>query len=62
MTLVLWLIYAAYVLLRVFAGDTETVARHAAVLGIIGLIDIPILYIAIRLCFGIHPKPYQLPP
>ena len=62
MTLVLWLIYAAYVLLRVFAGDTETVARYAAVLGIIGVIDIPILYIAIRLWRGIHPKVEQMAP
>ena len=62
MTLVLWLIYAAYVLLRVFAGDNETVARYAAVLGIVGVIDIPLLYISIRLWRGIHPKVEQMAP
>ena len=62
MTLVLWLIYAAYILLRVFAGDNETVARYAAVLGIVGVIDIPLLYISIRLWRGIHPKVEQMAP
>ena len=62
MTLVLWLIYAAYVLLRLLAGDNEMVARYAAVLGIIGVIDIPIIYIAIRLWRGIHPKVEQMAP
>ena len=62
MTLVLWLIYAAYVLLRPLAGDTETVARYAAVLGIIGVIDIPILYVSVRLWRGIHPQVEQMAP
>jgi heme exporter protein C len=62
MTLVLWLIYAAYVLLRVFAGDTETVARYAAVLGIVGVIDIPLIYLSIRLWRGIHPRVEQMAP
>ena len=51
-----------YVLLRVFAGDNETVARYAAVLGIVGVIDIPLLYISIRLWRGIHPKVEQMAP
>lgn len=62
MTLLLWLIYAAYVLLRNVAGDNETVARYAAVLGIIGVIDIPIIYMAIRLWRGIHPRVEQMAP
>ena len=53
---ILWTIYAAYVLLRVLAGDNELIARYAAVLGIVGVLDIPILYIAVRLWRGIHPK------
>jgi len=62
MTLLLWLIYAAYVLLRNVAGDNETVARYAAVLGIIGVIDIPIIYMAIHLWRGIHPRVEQMAP
>jgi heme exporter protein C len=56
MVAILWTIYAAYVLLRTLAGDNELIARYAAVLGIVGALDIPILYIAVRLWRGIHPK------
>ena len=49
-------------LLRPLAGDTETVARYAAVLGIVGVIDIPILYVSIRLWRGIHPTVEQMAP
>jgi ABC-type transport system involved in cytochrome c biogenesis, permease component len=56
MTLILWTIYAAYVLLRMLAGDNELIARYAAVLGIVGVLDIPLLYVAVRLWRGMHPK------
>ncbi len=56
MVVILWTIYAAYLLLRMFAGDTEQTARYAAVLGIVGVLEIPILHVATRLWRGIHPK------
>ncbi|MBM4256048.1 MAG: cytochrome C assembly protein [Deltaproteobacteria bacterium] len=56
MVIVLWTIYAAYLLLRHLAGDTEQIARYAAVLGIVGVLDIPLLHISVRLWRGIHPK------
>jgi heme exporter protein C len=56
MVVVLWTIYAAYLLLRHLAGDTEQIARYAAVLGIVGVLDIPLLHISVRLWRGIHPK------
>ena len=62
MVVILWTIYSAYLLLRMFAGDTEQVARYAAVLGIIGVLDIPILHIATRLWRGIHPKVEKMAP
>ena len=62
MTVVLWTIYAAYLLLRSFGGDNETTARYAAVLGIIGVLDIPIIYISVRLWRGIHPKVESMAP
>jgi heme exporter protein C len=62
MVAILWTIYAAYVLLRVLAGDNELIARYAAVLGIVGVLDIPILYIAVRLWRGIHPKVERMAP
>jgi heme exporter protein C len=62
MVVILWTIYAAYMLLRVLAGDNELIARYAAVLGIVGVLDIPILYIAVRLWRGIHPKVERMAP
>jgi len=62
MVVVLWTIYAAYLLLRHLGGDTEQIARYAAVLGIIGVLDIPLLHIAVRLWRGIHPKVDKMAP
>lgn len=62
MVAILWTIYAAYLLLRTFGGESEQVARYAAVLGIVGALDIPILYISVRLWRGIHPKVEQMAP
>lgn len=62
MVVILWTIYAAYLLLRMFAGDTEQTARYAAVLGIVGVLDIPILHVATRLWRGIHPKVEKMAP
>jgi len=62
MVVILWTIYAAYLLLRMFAGDTEQTARYAAVLGIVGVLDIPILHLATRLWRGIHPKVEKMAP
>ena len=62
MTIVMWIVYASYVLLRQIAGDNEQVARYAAVLGIVGALNIPLIYIAIRLWRGIHPKVEKMAP
>ena len=62
MLVILWTIYAAYLLLRIFGGDNEAVARYAAVLGIIGVLDIPIIYVSVRLWRGIHPRVESMDP
>jgi heme exporter protein C len=54
-TFILWLLYGAYLLLRAFADDTEDIARFAAVLGIVGVLDVPIIIISVRLWRTIHP-------
>ena len=55
MTVVLWTIYAAYLMLgRLSAGD-DTTRRYAAVLGIVGALNSPLLVLAVRLWRGIHP-------
>jgi heme exporter protein C len=55
MTVILWAIYAAYLMLRAFGGNDESVARYAAVLGIVGVLDIPVIRVSVRLLQGIHP-------
>src|SRR6266571_2272636 len=55
MTVVLWAIYASYLMLRAFGGEDEAVHRYAAVLGIIGVLDIPIIMVSVRLVRGIQP-------
>ncbi len=62
MVAILWTIYAAYLLLRTLGGDNEPLARYAAVLGIVGVLDIPLLYVAVQLWRGIHPKVEQMAP
>lgn len=53
--LILWLVYVAYVMLRLSARDDVTIARVAAVFTFIGLIDMPFIMIAPRLWKGLHP-------
>jgi len=55
MTVILWAIYASYLMLRGFGGDDDAVRRYAAVLGIVGVLDIPIIMVSVRLLRGIHP-------
>jgi len=47
-TLILWFIYLAYVLVRASSIEGEKKATMAAVFGIIGFIDVPIVFFAIR--------------
>ncbi len=56
-TLVLWLIYIAYFMVRSFAAEESRGARFAAVIGIVGFIDIPIIALATTLWRGMHPPP-----
>ncbi len=55
MTVILWTIYASYLVLRSYGGSEDQVARYAAVLGIVGAIDIPLIVVSVRLWRGIHP-------
>ena len=55
-TLVLWLIYVSYLLLRRFAAGPQ-MQTLAAVLGIFGAIDVPIVYMANRWWRTQHPAP-----
>jgi heme exporter protein C len=54
-TFILWLLYGGYLLLRAVADDTDEIARFAAVLGIVGVLDVPIVIVSVRLWRTIHP-------
>ncbi|MGH8336481.1 MAG: cytochrome c biogenesis protein CcsA [Gammaproteobacteria bacterium] len=54
-TLILWLLYGGYLLLRAMADDTPQVARFAAVIGIVAAADVPVVIVSVRLWRTIHP-------
>ncbi|MFQ5443412.1 MAG: cytochrome c biogenesis protein CcsA [Nitrospinales bacterium] len=59
-TLVLWLIYVAYLMLR---GQTEVQsvrARYAAVVGIAGFLDIPVIHFSVLWWRTFHPQPKMI--
>lgn len=53
-TLVLWLVYVGYLMLRSSVDDMKR-ARMAAVLGIIGFLDVPIIYLSVTWWRTMHP-------
>lgn len=54
-TLILWLLYGGYLLLRAMADETPQVARFAAVIGIVAAADVPVVIVSVRLWRTIHP-------
>jgi heme exporter protein C len=56
-TLILWLIYVAYLMVRAYAPDQSRGAIYAAVVGIVGFIDVPIVYYSVQWWRSIHPGP-----
>ena len=55
-TFVLFLIYIAYLLLRSSLKEHPSVRTYAAVYGIIGFVDVPIVWMSIHWWRTIHPK------
>lgn len=55
LTLVLWMIYAAYLLLRTLATDPRQGATLAAILGVSGIVDLYLINRAVYWWRGIHP-------
>ena len=54
-TLILWLLYGGYLMLRAMADDTPQVARFTAVVGIVAAADVPVVVVSVRLWRTIHP-------
>ncbi|MDI6814959.1 MAG: cytochrome c biogenesis protein CcsA [Dehalococcoidales bacterium] len=55
--LVLWLIYVAYLMVSSFATEESRGSRYAAVVGIVGFINVPLVALATTLWRGMHPGP-----
>jgi len=56
-TLVLWMIYAGYLLVRRLADPGRQSARLAAVVGIFGFIDVPVVHFSVTWWRTVHPGP-----
>ncbi|HLI50631.1 MAG TPA: cytochrome c biogenesis protein CcsA [Thermomicrobiaceae bacterium] len=54
-TLILWFIGLAYFLVRGYVNDPDKAARYSAVVGIIGFIDVPIIYESVNWWRTLHP-------
>ncbi len=66
-TLILWFMYIGYLMLRSYMGRTSASAYAGAVLGIVGVVDVPIIYLSVQWWRGQHPTaevgvPGALPP
>ncbi len=55
-SLILWLIYIAYFIIRSYISEEGQRARFSSVIGIIGFIDVPIVVITIFLWRTAHPR------
>ena len=47
-TLILFLIYIGYFMMRTFGGHIERVKRYAAAVGIIAFVDVPIIFVSVK--------------
>jgi heme exporter protein C len=51
---VLFIIYVAYLMLRLVTEDPARRARQAAVVGIVGFLDVPLIHVSSQLWRGLH--------
>jgi heme exporter protein C len=62
LTLLLWLIYIAYFMVRNATDNPERGKRFAAVVGIIGAVDIPLIHLSVQWFRSQHPQAVILRP
>lgn len=55
-TAILWFLYVAYLMLRAFAPPGNQAYRMAAVVAVLGAVDVPIVYYAANLWRTAHPE------
>ncbi|MFW2331025.1 MAG: cytochrome c biogenesis protein [Nitrospinota bacterium] len=62
-TLVLWLIFAGYLVLRAQVPDRQRRGLYSAIIGIVGFVDVPLVHFSVKLWSrGIHPPKPVLHP
>jgi heme exporter protein C len=59
-SLLLWLLYVAYLVLRPVVGSTPRGAMIAAVYGIVAFLDVPLVYLSVNLLPDVHPEKIEL--
>jgi heme exporter protein C len=62
LTLFLWFIYLAYLVLRTAVEEPGQRARYSAVLGILGALLVPFIHVSVYLFRTLHPMPVVLRP
>jgi heme exporter protein C len=62
LTLLLWFIYVGYFLVRGATESPERGKRFAAILGIVGAVDIPLIHMSVKWFRSQHPQPVILNP
>jgi heme exporter protein C len=61
-SLVLWLLYVVYLMIRMSVESTQRRALISAVYGVIAFLDVPLVWLSVRLMPDIHPQSVQLDP
>ena len=61
-SLVLWFMYVGYLLLRTSVADERRASRYAAVVGILGFVDVPIIHQSVVWWRTLHPESVLLAP
>lgn len=61
-SLVLWLLYAVYLLMRPMIEPDHRRAQVCALYGIVAFLDVPLVYLSVKLLPDIHPSDVALSP
>ena len=62
LTLLLWFIYLGYFMLRGATESPERGKRFAAILGVVGAVDIPLIHVSVNWWRSQHPQPVIMRP
>jgi len=56
-TLIMWFIYVSYLALRSYIDDPDARRRMSSVLGIVGVVSVPIVWLSVEWWRSVHPTP-----